>query len=84
MKRKTVTYTSTLPNLVMEEVVEYAKKKKISKNKVIEIAVKKLLEEEIKEDLKRTFAIAANDKELMEMAEWGLGDYLEQLKEIEK
>ena len=43
MKRKTVTYTSTLPNLVMEEVVEYAKKKKISKNKVIEIAVKKLL-----------------------------------------
>ena len=56
----------------MEGVVEYAKKKKISKNKVIEIAVKKLLEEEIKNELRRTFTLAANDKELLEMAEWGL------------
>jgi ribosomal protein L10 len=84
MTRKTVTYTSTLPNMVMEEVVEYAKKKKISKNKVIEIALKKLLDEEIRDDLKRTFILAANDKEMIEMAEWGLGDYLEQLKELEK
>jgi len=68
----------------MEEVVEYAKKKKISKNKVIEIAVKKLLEEEIRNELQRTFTLAANDKELLKMAEWGLGDYLEQLKELEK
>jgi len=84
MTRKTVTYTSTLPNMVMEEVVEYAKKKKISKNKVIEIALKKLLDEEIRDDLKRTFILAANDKEMIEMAEWGLGDYLQQLKEMEK
>ncbi|MEJ7671541.1 MAG: hypothetical protein WKF59_02180 [Chitinophagaceae bacterium] len=84
MTRKTVTYTSTLPNIVMEEVVEYAKKKKISKNKVIEIALKKLLDEEIRDDLKRTFILAANDKEMIEMAEWGLGDYLQQLKEMEK
>ena len=81
---KKITYTSTLPDVVMEGVVEYAKKKKISKNKVIEIAVKKLMEEEIKNELRRTFTLAANDKELLEMAEWGLGDYLEQLKEMEK
>ena len=84
MNNKKITYTSTLPGAVMEEVVEYAKKKKISKNKVIEIAVKKLLEEEIKNELRRTFTLAANDKELLEMAESGLGDYLEQLKEMEK
>jgi hypothetical protein len=84
MSNKKITYTSTLPIVVMEEVVEYAKKKKISKNKVIEIAVKKLLEEEIKNELRRTFMLAANDKELLEMAEWGLGDYLEQLKQMEK
>jgi hypothetical protein len=84
INKKKITYTSTLPSIVMEGVAEYAKKKKISKNKVIEIAVKKLLEEEIKEELKRTFILAANDKELLEMAEWGLGDYLEQLKEYEK
>ena len=84
MNNKKITYTSTLPSVVMEEVVEYAKKKKISKNKVIEIAVKKLMEEEIKEELRRTFTLASNDKELLKMAEWGLGDYLEQLKEMEK
>lgn len=84
MNHKKVTYTSTLPSVVMEEVAEYARKKKISKNKVIEIAVKKLLDEEIRNDLQRTFTLAANDKELLEMAEWGLGDYLEQLKEFEK
>lgn len=81
---KKITYTSTLPDTVMEGVVEYAKKKKISKNKVIEIAVKRLLEEDIKNELQRTFTLASNDKELLEMAEWGLGDYLEQLKEMEK
>ena len=30
------------------------------------------------------FTLAANDKELVEMAEWGLEDYVEQLKEMEK
>ena len=84
MNRKTVTYTSTLPNVVMEEMVEYARKKKISKNKVIEIAVKKLLDEEIKNELQHTFKIALNDKELEAMAEHGLGDYLLQLKQLDK
>ena len=84
MKGNTITYTSTLPNIVMEEVVEYARKKKISKNKVIELAIKKLLDEEIRNELKRSFKLAANDKDLIEMAEWGLGDYVQQLKKMEK
>lgn len=84
MNNKNITYTSSLPSVVMEEVVEYAKKKKVSKNKVIEIALKKLFEEELKKELEETFKIASQDKELLEMAEEGLGEYLEQLKELEK
>lgn len=84
MNKKYVTYTSTLPNIVMEDVVEYAKKKKVSKNKVIEIALKKLFEEEIRQDLEITFNLAAEDKELTGMAEWGLEDYSNQLKNLEK
>ena len=84
MKDKNITYTSSLPSIVMEEVVEYARKKKVSKNKVIEIALKKLFEEELKKELEETFKIASQDKELLEMAEEGLGEYLEQLKELEK
>ncbi len=83
MNYKKITYTSTLPNVVMEEVVEYAKKKKISKNKVIEIAVKKLLEEEIRNELIESFKKLADDPDMIEMAEWGMGDYAEQLKRFE-
>lgn len=84
MNNKNVTYTSTLPSIVMEEVAEYAKKKNVSKNKVIEIALKKLFEEELKKDLEETFKLANEDKDLLQVAESGLGDYLEQLKELEK
>jgi hypothetical protein len=84
MNYKKITYTSTLPHLVMDGVVEYAKKKKISKNKVIEIAVKKLLEEEIKNDLIESFKKISGDPEIIEMAEWGLEDYVKQLKKLDK
>lgn len=83
MSNKKTTYTSTLPSLVMEEVVEYAKKKKISKNKVIEIAVKKLLEEEIKNELMESFKKIADDPDMIEMAEWGMEDFAEQLKRFD-
>lgn len=84
MNKKNITYTSTLPSVVMEEVAEYAIKKNVSKNKVIEIALKKLFEEEMKKELQETFKLANEDKELLQLAESGLGDYLEQLKELEK
>lgn len=45
-KKGNITYTSTLPTMVMEEVVEYATKKKITKNKVIELALRNFLEAE--------------------------------------
>lgn len=84
MNSKNVTYTSTLPNTVMEEVVEYARKKNVSKNRVIEIALKRFFEEEIKQELQNTFKLASEDKELSQMAEEGLGDYLNELKALEK
>ena len=84
MNKKNITYTSTLPSVVMEEVAEYAIKKNVSKNKVIEIALKKFFEEEMKKELEETFKLADKDKELLQLAESGLGDYLEQLKELEK
>ncbi|HJY22455.1 MAG TPA: hypothetical protein VJ279_06195 [Hanamia sp.] len=84
MKHKTVTYTSTLPDVVMEEVVEYARKKNLSKNKVIEIALKKLMEEEIKNELMESFKKIANDPEMIETAEWGMREYSEQLKNFDK
>lgn len=84
MKRKIVTYTSILPSVVMEDVVEYATKKNISKNRVIEIAIKKLMEEEIKNELKESFRKISKDPEMVEMAEWGMNEYSQQLKDFDK
>lgn len=83
MNHKT-TYTSTLPNMVMEEIVEYAKRKKISKNKVIEIDLKRLLEEEIKNDLRESFKKISDDPDMLEIAEWGMVDYGTPLKKFDK
>ena len=84
MNSKNVTYTSTLPHVVMEEIVEYSRKYNLSKNKVIEIAVKKLLEEEIKNDLRESFKKISANTEMLEMAEWGMEEYAEQLKKMDK
>ena len=83
MNHKT-TYTSTLPNTVMEEIVEYAKRKKISKNKVIEIDLKRLLEEEIKNDLRESFKKISDEPDMLEIADWGMVDYKTQLKKFDK
>lgn len=84
MQKKYVTYTSTLPSMVMEEVVEYATKKNVSKNKVIEIALKRLFDEETKRELENTFKLATEDEDLTGMAEEGLEDYKKQLKDLDK
>ena len=74
-----------LPGMPMDELVPTRKeRKKISKNEVIEIAEKQLLEKEIKNGLRHSFTLAADDKELIEMAECGTEDYLEQLKEMDE
>ncbi len=83
MNKKYVTYTSTLPNIVMEDVVEYAKRKNVTRNKVIEIALKKLFEGELKKDLESTFKMAVQDSELEKMAEEGMGDYNKQLQDLD-
>jgi hypothetical protein len=66
----------------MEILAESAKQKKISKNKVAETAIKKFFEKEIKNELRRSFMLVENDKELIEMAEWGLEDYASRLEKM--
>ena len=77
-------YTSSLPLELKEELEEYATRYKISKNKVIEKALKKYLEEDRKKLYADSFKKANNDPEMISMADWGLEDYLQQLKNLEK
>ena len=76
-------YTSSLPIELKDEIEEYASRHKISKNKVIEKALKNLLSEEKKKLYAASFKKANNDPGMISMADWGLDDYLQQLKKLE-
>lgn len=78
--KKYVTYTSTLPIEVMESITEFAKQKKLSKNKIIESALKSFLEEEKRKDYEEGFKRVAQDTEMNEIAEEGMGGYAAQIK----
>ena len=67
-----------------EDLEVYATRHKVSKNKVIEKALKNFLMEERKKIYAETFKKANNDPEMIAMADWGLDDYLKQLKQLEK
>ncbi len=77
MNSKNVTYTSTLPNTVMEEVVEYANRYNKKKNEVITEAITTFLTEKRKQEYAETFKKMKNDTEQKFLAEAGLGDFFE-------
>jgi len=81
---KQYTYTSSLPIELKEELEIYAAKYKVSKNKIIEKALKKFLTEERKKAYVESFKKANKDPEMIAMADWGLEDYLKRFKDLEK
>jgi hypothetical protein len=80
---KQITYTSTISQDVWTEVSEIAAKLKLSKKEIIEKSVKEYLFKMKKKEFEEGFRRLANDSEMVEMAEMGMEDYLNQLKDIE-
>lgn len=81
--KKQITYTSTLPDELISQVNEYAEKYKVSKNKIIEKALRKFLFEAKRKEYQEGFNRIANDPEILEMAEMGMGDYLTLIEKYE-
>ncbi len=84
MSNKYVTYTSTMEFALMESITTYAKKKNVSKNKVIEAAVKKYLQEIEKIEFIKSLKAISDDPDIIEMSEWGMKDYAGQIKKYEQ
>jgi len=83
MKKK-VTYTSTLPEDVLDLVNDYSEKTSISKNQVVEKALRQFFFSLKKSDFREGFRRAANDPDLKIMAEEGMHDYLDIVKQNER
>ncbi len=84
MSNKYVTYTSTMEFALMESITTYAKKKNVSKNKVIEAAVKKYLQEIEKIEFIKSLKAISDDPDIIVMSEWGMKDYAGQIKKYEQ
>lgn len=78
------TYTSTLPEEIIQKLNHLASEIKVPKNIIITKALEKYLYELERQIYISSFKKIAGDKELLDMAEIGMGDYLQELKNLEK
>lgn len=77
------TFTSSLPEDLLEALSEKASSLSLPKNKLIEKALRLYLDHLEKAEYIRSYGEAAKDVDLMAMAGEGMADYLRQLEENE-
>ncbi len=74
------TFTSTLPDDLLDQLAEKAKKLSMPKNKLIEAALRIYLEHLTKSEYIKSYKTASQDTDMVSMAEEGMADYLNQLE----
>ncbi|MEZ4908312.1 MAG: CopG family transcriptional regulator [Saprospiraceae bacterium] len=74
------TYTSTLPENLIENLNKMAKSLNVPKNKIIEHALQKYLEQLERQMYIRSYLQLENDSEILSMAEEGMEFYEEELR----
>ena len=75
------TFTSTLPDELLNLLAERAVKLKIPKNKIIEKALRIYLEQLNKAEYVKSYRLASDDSDILSIAEEGMEDYFNQLKD---
>ncbi|MCZ4319856.1 ribbon-helix-helix domain-containing protein [Aequorivita viscosa] len=77
------TFTSSLPDDLLEDLSKKAKELKMPKNKILEKALKIYLEQLDKAAYLKSYKKMANDPDMLAMAEEGMEDYYKQLVDLE-
>jgi hypothetical protein len=78
------TFTSTLPNSLLDLLNKKAEELKMPKNKLIERALSIYLTQLNKAEYIRSYKQMAQDTDVLQVAEEGMSEYLTTLKEGEK
>ena len=74
------TFTSTLPEDVLAKLSEMAGRLAIPKNRIIERALRIYLDQLVRAEYAKSYKQAGDDEKILNMAEEGMADYLEQLE----
>ena len=77
------TFTSSLPDNLLENLSKMANELKMPKNKIIEKALKIYLEQLDRAAYLKSYKRMANDPDMLLIAEEGMADYLKQLEDLE-
>jgi len=75
------TFTSTLPDELLNLLAERAVQLKMPKNKIIEKALRIYLEQLNKAEYVKSYRLASDDSDILSIAEEGMEDYFSQLKD---
>lgn len=75
------TFTSSLPNDLLKQLSEVAKKYQLPKNKIIEKALSVYLDQLKRAEYVKSYEKAGKDKEVMQIAQEGMEEYLRNISE---
>lgn len=78
------TYTSSLPQDLLDKLDFESKKRGVAKNSLIEKALRIYLDQLNRAEYARSYSKAGKDKEIMAIAEEGMVGYLKDLEDILK
>ncbi len=74
------TFTSSLPDEILQRLSEKAKKLSLPKNKIIERALSIYLDQLNRAEYIQSYKQAENDDDILTISEEGMEDYLQQLE----
>lgn len=75
------TFTSSLPNELLEKLDAIAKQYGVAKNKIIEKSLQIYLDQLNRAEYAKSYKLAGQDKDVMSIAEEGMEAYLRSLNE---
>jgi predicted transcriptional regulator len=75
------TFTSTLPDEILQKLNEMAIKLSVPKNRIIEKALQIYLDQLTRAEYVKSYKLAGEDVNIIELAEEGMEDYLKQLEQ---
>ena len=78
------TFTTTLPNDLLDQLGKKAAEYKLAKNKLIEKALRIYLDELTRAEYIKSYKQAAKDPDTLLMAEEGMADYFRQMNELDE
>lgn len=75
------TFTSTLPDDLLQRLADYAKKLSLPKNKLMENALNLYLDHLKRAEYVKSYRQAAEDEDILMVAEEGMDSYLKQIED---